>query len=103
MKIGGLSSFSFTEIKPDKTVKSVVSGATVYLKLPSEVNLEYEKFRLTKKLEELNTKILSINGRLMNQSYLAKAEPEIIEKDKNELFELEKTKVTILSHLEDLN
>jgi len=103
MKIGGLSSFSFTEIKPDKTVKSVVSGATIYLKLPSEVNLEYEKFRLTKKLEELNTKILSINGRLMNQSYLVKAEPEIIEKDKKELFELEKTKVAILSHLEDLN
>lgn len=101
-KLSGLSSFSKTLTKPINTVKGLVSATTIYLELPLEIDIELEKEKLKKRLSELNQKIASINRRITNSSYLKKAEPEVIEKDKTELRELEKTKEAILSHLEDL-
>lgn len=101
-KLAGLSSFRRTETKPEKTVKIVISGTTIFLELPSEINIETEKERLKKKLEEINLKVNSLSRRLINPAYLSKADPDIIEKDKDELKELEKTKEVIFNHLEDL-
>lgn len=101
-KLSGLSSFKKAITKPINTVKGLVSATTIYLELPLEIDIEVEKEKLKKRLSELNQKIASINCRITNSSYLKKAETEVIEKDKTELRELEKTKEAILSHLEDL-
>ncbi len=102
MKVAGVSNLEAVDRKPPKTIREVVGGTTLYIELPSGVEIDVEEENLKKKLDELNRKISAINGRIMNPVYLEKADQEVIEKDKSELSELEKTKRAILSHLEDL-
>jgi valyl-tRNA synthetase len=101
-KIAGLSDLKYTDKKPEKTIKAVVSGTTLYLKLPFEFDISKEVEKFSKKFVELDKEISKINSRLNNQNYLKKAEEDIIKKDREELKNLEKLKNTILSHLEDL-
>ncbi|MGB9694480.1 MAG: valine--tRNA ligase [Caldisericaceae bacterium] len=101
-KIAGLTELTYVESKPKKTVKGVVGQTTVFIQLPETVDLSKEKASFIKKLEATEKVIRSITGRLMNQTYLLKADPEIIKKDRADLDEAEKLKRTILSHIEDL-
>jgi valyl-tRNA synthetase len=101
-KIAGLSCLRYLEKRPEKGVKTVVSGTTLYLKLPFEIDVSKEIEKFKNKLNDLDKKIFKISERLNNQNYLKKADAEIIKKDREELKNLEKLKNTILSHLEDL-
>jgi len=101
-KIAGLSKLLRVEAKPQKTVKGVVRQATIFIELPETVDLSKEKSSFLKKLEITEKNVQNITGRLMNQSYLSKADPEVIKKDRSELEEAEKLKRTLLSHIEDL-
>ncbi len=101
-KIAGLSCLRYLEKRPEKSVKTVVSGTTLYLRLPFEIDVSKEIEKFKNKLNDLDKKIFKILERLNNQNYLKKADAEIIKKDREELKNLEKLKNTILSHLEDL-
>jgi valyl-tRNA synthetase len=101
-KIAGLKELFNVETKPEKTVKGVVKETTIFIELPETVDLAKEREKFLKKLEVTEKTIESITGRLMNQAYLSKADPEIISKDRVDLDEAEKLKRTLLSHIEDL-
>ena len=102
MRIAFLSDLRFTDSRPSRTVKSVVSGTTFYLHVATEIDVEKEKKRLNEKLESLGTERKKITGRLYNESYLKKAPPEVIKKDRDRLEEAGKEYVLILEHLKDL-
>ncbi len=101
-KIAGLEALSEVNDKPSKTVKSVVLDTTLFMELPESVDLSKEKEKFSNKLEATEKSIHSVTGRLANQSYLSKADPEVIKKDRDELGELERFRRTLLSHLEDI-
>ncbi len=102
MKIAGLSDFKAVEKKPAKSVRTVVMGTTIYLRLPVEVDPLKEEERLSKKLSAIEGEINSLGGRLANHAYLTKAGEEVIAKDREALRELEKLKDILVAHLEDL-
>ena len=101
-KIAGLSSLMYSEKRPERSVKAIVSGVTLYLKLPFEIEVSKEIEKFTNKLVDLDRDISKILMRLNNRNYLKKADEEVIKKDREELKDLEKLKNTILNHLEDL-
>ncbi|PMP94767.1 MAG: valine--tRNA ligase, partial [Thermodesulfobacterium geofontis] len=102
LKLAHITSLKYVQKKPERVLKTVVQGTTVYMELPFDFDLQKEKDRFIKKLQEIDAELKSINSRLMNPVFLEKATPEVINKDKERQKELEKTKAVLLSHIEDL-
>jgi valyl-tRNA synthetase len=102
MKIAKVSTLEDVSEKPSRVLKTVVNSTTVYLELPFDVDMAKERERFEKTLKEIENELKSINSRLLNRAFLEKASPEVIKKDRDRLEELEKTKVALLSHIEDL-
>ena len=102
MKIAKVATLENVSEKPSRVLKTVVNSTTVYLELPFDVDMAKERERFEKTLKEIENELKSINSRLLNRAFLEKASPEVIKKDRDRLEELEKTKVALLSHIEDL-
>ena len=102
MKIAKVATLENVSEKPSRALKTVVNSTTVYLELPFDVDMAKERERFEKALKEIENELKSINSRLLNRAFLEKASPEVIKKDRDRLEELEKTKVALLSHIEDL-
>ncbi len=66
----------------DGSVSVVTDVATIYIPMAELVDLEAERKRLNKELEEVEKKLSQINGKLNNQGFLAKAPANVIEEQK---------------------
>ncbi|MDR2869569.1 MAG: valine--tRNA ligase [Deferribacteraceae bacterium] len=88
-RIARLSNFDFVLAAPDAAASQVHTHYTVYVPLSGLVDKEAELARLNKELKALDKDYTLYSGKLKNEKYLAKAAPEIIEKDRNKLAELE--------------
>ena len=79
--------------KPKGSAASLVNGCEVYVELEGLVDFESEVARLNKELSKQEKEAEKASKRLSNPGFLAKAAPEIVEKDKAKLEEL-------LAHIE---
>lgn len=68
--------------KPAESSVTLVAGAEVYAVLAGLVDFEAERARLAKQEKDLEKDVAKLEKKLSNPGYLAKAKPEIIEKDK---------------------
>lgn len=79
-----------------KTITSVVGPYQVYLKIEGLIDIEQEKERLEKEIERAEGFLNTVNKKLGNENFVAKASPEVVnvEKKKREdaLQKLEKLK-----------
>ncbi len=64
------------------TVKIVVDAETVTLCFDQSLNLNEQKQKISHKVEDLNKKVLSINTKLKNKSFLKNAPKSIVAKEK---------------------
>ncbi len=76
--------------KPEQAVAAVASGAEVYLPLKDLVDVEKETARLTKDREAALRDLEKLRAKLGNESFLAKAPPEVVDKDRAREVELTK-------------
>ena len=74
--------------KPAASNATLVSGCEVYCHLEGLVDFEAERARLSKEREKLEKDVAKLDKKLSNPGYLAKAKPEIVEKDKAKRAEL---------------
>ncbi len=77
--------------RPQVAASAVVSGAEVFLPLAGLVDLDEERARLAREAEKLLTDLEGVKKKLRNQDFLAKAKPEIVEREKARLEQLEET------------
>ncbi len=77
--------------RPKVAASAVVQGAEVFLPLAGLVDLDEERARLARDAEKLLTDLEGVRKKLRNQDFLAKARPEIVEKEKARLEALEET------------
>ena len=68
--------------KPDNAMAAVVNGVEVYLPLKGVIDVEKETARLAKEREGLEREVARVAGKLANESFVAKAPAEVIEKEK---------------------
>jgi valyl-tRNA synthetase len=68
--------------KPENAMAAVVSGAEVYLPLKGLIDVEKETARLNKEREGLEKELARVAGKLANESFVAKAPAEVIEKER---------------------
>ncbi len=71
-----------TAAKPENAMAAVVSGVEVYLPLRGLIDVEKETARLGKERESLEKEVARVAGKLANESFVAKAPAEVIEKER---------------------
>lgn len=74
--------------KPAESAVAVVSGLEVFVKLSGLVDFDAERKRLEKEKEKIAADVSKLAKKLSNEGFLAKAAPEIIEKDRGRHEEL---------------
>lgn len=75
----------------------------IYVNLAGHVDFEAERKRLEKEQAKLSTDVQKLDKKLSNPGFLAKAAPEIVEKDRNRLAELSDKLERIEQALADLS
>jgi valyl-tRNA synthetase len=98
-RVGSLEYLTEGE-RPKVSATAVVGGVEVYLPLAGAVNLEEEKKRLKKEISEVEADLDRVRNKLANQSFLAKARKEIVEKDRDKATRLEEKRRTLTQSLE---
>ena len=74
---------------PDKAVTLATGGVTVYLPLAGLVDLDAERLRLQKEIENLDKQMARSEGLLNNTGFVAKAPPEVIDRERAKHAELQ--------------
>ena len=74
--------------KPDQCATAVVNGAQLYVPLGSLVDVVAEKERLTIELQQAQTYLTSLENKLKNESFVARAPAQVVaaerEKQRNQ-------------------
>lgn len=68
-------------VKPPMSASAVVSGVEIYMPLAGIIDVNIERARLQKEVDRLRGQIEAIDKKLGNQDFVAKAPPQVIEKE----------------------
>jgi valyl-tRNA synthetase len=85
--------------RPAQSVAALIEGARVFIPLGDMIDIDKEKQRISRKVEELERYIKSIKGKLKNKKFLENAPKEVIEKEKNKLEKFEKESGSLRANL----
>ncbi len=94
-----LSVVPATAEKPENAMAAVVTGCEIYLPLRGLIDVEKETQRLAKEKANFSKEIDRIRGKLSNQGFLAKAPPEVVEKEEEKCREYEEKLVAVEERL----
>jgi valyl-tRNA synthetase len=87
-RLARLESLTTADAVPEASAQIVLDEAVIALPLAGVIDFAAEKARLNKELEKTAKDIASIEGRLNNPGFTAKAPPEVIEEAKERREEL---------------
>jgi valyl-tRNA synthetase len=77
--------------RPRVAASAVVQGAEVFLPLEGLIDLDAERERLVKETDRLMRDLEGTRRKLSNSDFLAKAKPEVVERERQRLEQLEET------------
>tara|TARA_B100001750_G_scaffold133300_1_gene105953 strand:- start:1486 stop:4116 length:2631 start_codon:yes stop_codon:yes gene_type:complete len=82
--------------KPDQAATAIVDNMEIFIPLHGIIDLDLEKSRLQKRINELNMHLVTVNNKLENKDFLKRAPEDVVlrEKDKKENMVLELEKIT---------
>jgi valyl-tRNA synthetase len=75
--------------RPAVAASAVVEGAEVFLPLEGLVDVDEERARLAREADRLLGDLENVKKKLRNQDFLAKAKPEVVERERARLTQLE--------------
>ena len=88
MRLARLSSFGFEEKVPPSSAQIVLGEAIIALPLEGVIDFAAERARLGKELEKIGKDIATIEGRLNNPGFVAKAPEDVLEETRARKSEL---------------
>ncbi|HMW32135.1 MAG TPA: valine--tRNA ligase [bacterium] len=88
--------------KPRIAASAVVNGTEVYLPLEGVIDLEVERTRLQKEIDRISGQIGGIEQKLGNEGFVAKAPPQVLEKERAKLDNFRATVEKLRSNLSAL-
>jgi len=86
----------------DECVQIITSGATVYIRTKEMVDIEGERKRLAKELEDAEKELARATAKLANTDFVAKAPAKVIDAEKPKVKKYEAMKQSITLALEKL-
>ncbi len=89
--------------KPEQSISQVMSGGIeIYLPLAGMINLEAERNRTQKDLDQLQKRIAGSKAKLSNTGFTEKAPPAVVEKERERLADLELQAAKVQKRLNEL-
>jgi valyl-tRNA synthetase len=90
--------------KPEQAIAQVMSGGIeVYLPLAGMIDLESERKRAQEELAQLEKRLTAGRSKLNNAGFVQKAPPEVVEKEREKVADLELQAAKIQERLKGLN
>ena len=71
--------------KPEQSMSLLAGAVEIYLPLAGLLDIGKELERLDKEIVQAQQEIARIQGKLANQAFVAKAKPEVVEKEREKL------------------
>jgi len=87
---------------PEDAVSVVASDVTLYLPLEGMIDIEAECKRLNKELEKLRGQIQRSEKMLANENFVSKARPDVVQRERDSLVELQASAAQIQERLHTL-
>lgn len=105
VKMAHLTNLTISETaeKPNESSVVVVSGLEVFVALSGLVNFAEERVRLEKEQKKLQADVMKFEKKLNNPGFIAKAAPEIIEKDRQKCTDLKDLLTKVEAELAEIN
>ena len=103
--LAGLSQVRIAEDqaeKPPKAMTAVAGGAQIFLPLADLVDLDKERARLQKELDNAAAETARLQAKLANEGFLAKAPAAVVEKEREKLAEAEDRRGKLEARLAEL-
>jgi valyl-tRNA synthetase len=99
----GLEIHSAISEKPEQAIAQVISGGIeIYLPLAGMIDLKAERERAQQDLAQLEQRIAASQGKLNNTGFVQKAPPEVVEKEREKLANLELQAAKVQERLKEL-
>ena len=89
--------------RPEGSVSAVAGGCTLFVPLAGVVDIEAERARLQKELDNVASYALSIEKKLANKGFVENAPKEAVEKEQEKLTEATQKRDALTEQLEALN
>jgi valyl-tRNA synthetase len=87
---------------PGEAASVVVSDMTAYLPLAGMIDIKAECDRLTKEQSRLNEQIAKSQAMLANEQFVSRAKPEVVERERGKLADLQASAAQIADRLKEL-
>jgi valyl-tRNA synthetase len=87
---------------PKGAATAVVGAVEIYLPLDDLVNLDEERARLSREVGKIGDELTRVQKKLANGDFIAKAKPEVIQKEKDKAVQFEEKIRTLRSSLEKI-
>ncbi len=102
MRLARLTGIETADAVPDGSVQDVVGEATIVLPLADVVDLEQEGARLQREIDKIAGEIAKLDKKLANESFVAKAPPEVVEEQRERKAEAEQAQAKLAEALSRL-
>jgi len=87
----------------EKSISAVAAGIKIFMPVAGLVDVAKEKERLSKEYDQLASEIGKIESRISSDSFVAKAPPQVVAKEREKLVNFKDKAVKIKERLEQLN
>ncbi|MBN1211836.1 MAG: valine--tRNA ligase [candidate division Zixibacteria bacterium] len=88
--------------KPPFSASAVISGAEIYVPLSGLIDIELEKKRLQKNLDDLKVQLEKISKKLANPDFLANAPKDVIERERGKKEDFQERSQRLNKNLEQI-
>ncbi len=94
-RLARLEAVELGDAVPDGSAQIVVEEAVVALPLADVIDIDQEKSRLGKEIDKVRGEIDKLDRKLSNESFVAKAPPEVVEEQRERRAEYEQTQARL--------
>lgn len=101
-RLCNVEAVEMTEAAPDEAASVVVSDVSVYLPLAGLIDYAAEIERLEKELNKLQERIGRSEGMLANEGFVGRAKPEVVQRERDSLTEMQASAAQITTRLQGL-
>lgn len=84
-KITAVDFIALNDEAPKGAAAAILGDVRIYMPLAGLIDMEKEKARLNKEMDNIEKEIKRLNGKLNNEGFLAKAPADVVEKEKAKL------------------
>jgi len=82
LRLGKIAVFEQLENKDDNAISKILSGAEIFVSMPSDFDVEKEFARVSKEIADLENLLRGVQGKLANTEFVGNAPAAVVDKEK---------------------